>query len=179
MAHDPSADWHLVLQDDSKPSPDLLEALEGALENLGEAGVLSCYVGRGRPHASKVSKAVSRTLQEGWSWMSLPDLLWGVAVAVPVHTIEPMVRWCSKPKFDTVKYDAKLNRYYSDVRRWRTWYTIPSLVDHQDEDSLVGHSNGDIRVAHEPWSGSALEVDFSKTPPGGLQVSRNNWRSPS
>lgn len=66
-------------------------------------------------------------------------------------------------------YDMRLGRYYRDVLGWRTWYTVPSLVDHAEGPSLVGH-DGIRRVAHRHHTGSALDIDWSRTPPDGLNI---------
>ena len=57
--------------------------------------------------------------------------------------------------------------------KWRTWYTNPSLVEHRDGDSLVGHgtTSPEGRRAHNFLAeGSAADVDWSHTPPKGLIV---------
>lgn len=157
-AHDPDADWHLVIQDDAIASPDLLAGLEVALDQLGPDGLVSPYTGTGRPDQRNVARAINSATQRGHSWLSTWSLCWGVAIAAPVHTIPGMLQWCSHSSKARLNYDLRIGRYYRDVLGWRTWYTHPSLVDHRDSPSLVGH--GRDRHAHRFHHGSALDIPW-------------------
>jgi len=169
-AHDPSADWHMVIQDDAIAAPDLLAGLEKALDQLGTDGLMSAYTGTGRPNQRNIKRALLHAEDKAHSWISTRSLCWGVAIIAPVHTIPGMLQWCSRPARSTRwNYDLSLGRYYRDVLRWRTWYTVPSLVDHRDGESLVGHG-GTQRTAHRMETESALLVDWTRTPPSGLTV---------
>jgi len=53
----------------------------------------------------------------------------------------------------------RIGQYYRDIIGWRTWYTHPSLADHRDTGSLVGHGQGGNRRAHTHHPGSALDID--------------------
>lgn len=165
-AHDPSADWHMVIQDDALVSKDLLAGLEKALEQLGPEGLVSAYTGQGKPHQTHIHKALANAVDKGHSWVSTKSLCWGVAIIAPVPTIPDMLRWCSHGSRRMSNYDFRIGVYYRDVLKWRSWYTVPSLVEHSDSPSLVGHGAG--RVAHMFHEGSALDVDWSRVPPGGL-----------
>ena len=92
--------------------------------------------------------------------MSTWSLNWGVAIAAPVSTIRGMLDWCDDPKRAHLNYDMRIGMYYRDVLGWRTWYTHPSLVDHRDSASLIGHGAGGERVAHRHHTGSALDIDW-------------------
>lgn len=166
-AHDPDADWHLVIQDDAVACTDLLAGLEKALDQLGPDGLVSAYTGTGRPDQTHVRRALQHAETKDHAWMSTRSLCWGVAIAAPVHTIPAMLRWCSARGRGHVNYDMKIGRYYRDQLGWRTWYTVPSLVDHRDGPSLVGH-HGTRRHAHTMLTGSALLVDWARVPPAGL-----------
>lgn len=169
-AHDPSADWHMVIQDDAIVAPDLLAGLEAALAVLGPEGLVSAYTGTGRPDQAHVRRALTHADAKGHSWISTRSLCWGVAIIAPVATIPGMLTWCSVPQRSRLNYDLRIGRYYRDVLKWRTWYTVPSLVDHRDGESLVGHGGGGARVAHRMHGGSALAIDWTSTPPTGLRV---------
>lgn len=167
-AADPEADWHMVVQDDAIACPDLLAGLEVALDQVGPDGLVSAYTGTGRPEQRHIRRALVHAEQKQHSWISTRSLCWGVAIIAPVHSIPGMLKWCSQPdRSSHLNYDMSLGRYYRDVLRWRTWYTVPSLVDHRDGESLVGHG-GVGRVAHRMETESALLVDWTRTPPGGL-----------
>lgn len=179
-AHDPDADWHLVLQDDAAITHDLLAGLEKALDQMprdtrgNPAGLVSAYSGTGRPDQQAVARALARAEEHDHTWYPLRSLYWGVAVIAPVWTIPKMLDWCSRETYwssqSVSNLDYRIGRYYRDMRHWRTWYLIPSLVEHRDLKSLVGHDYGPPRVAHNfPGTrASALSFDWAKTPTGGL-----------
>lgn len=171
-AHDPSADWHLVLQDDVIVSKDLLAGLAVALGHLGQVGVVSAYTGTGRPDQRNTLRALAHADQHGHSWISTRSLNWGPAVALPAHVIPDMLAWCedhiARSKPPRSNYDYAIGTYVRDVLGWCAWYTVPSLVEHRDLPSLVGHDNGPRRVAHRFHDGSALDIDWTRTPHGGL-----------
>lgn len=154
--YDPAADWHLVLQDDAVPCQDLLRGAERALDQLGTSGIVSFYTGTGRPQQNGVRKALAHAREQRHSWLPLWSLNWGVAVCAPTWTIPGMLAWC---EWEKSAYDARLASYYRDVKLWRTWYTLPSLVDHGDIPSLIRHGGG--RFAHVMHEGSALDIDWS------------------
>lgn len=151
------SDWHLVLQDDVTVCRDLLGGLERALERVPDhIGIVQPYVGKNRPLGSHFITLAGRAEKEGASWIQHRSMCWGVAIAVRTPSIEAMIEWASLRK--TLTYDTRLGRYYRDVLGQPTWYTWPSLVDHRDIPSLVGHGVG--RTAHKPYSGSALELSW-------------------
>lgn len=168
-AHDPGADYHLVIQDDAIVCEDLLAGLEEALDVLGPEGLVSAYTGTGRPDQYNVRRGLRHAAEKGHSWMPTKSLCWGVAIIAPTPTIGDMLRWCSHSSKSRMNYDMRVGRYYRDVLGWRTWYTVPSLVDHAEGPSLVGH-DGTKRVAHQFHTGSALDVDWTRTPPRGLEI---------
>src|SRR5690606_40216397 len=80
-AHDPTADWHMVLQDDIHVSRNLLDGLELALDQIGLDGLASAYTGTGRPdqarseeHTSELQSRdnlVCRLLLEKKNWLTI------------------------------------------------------------------------------------------------------------
>lgn len=163
------ADWHVVIQDDAVPCADMLAGLEMGLNVLGSEGFVSAFVGRGKPSHHHVRKAIRHALAKDHAWMSLRSLAWGVAIAAPTRTIPDMLEWCSHPEREDMNYDKRIGIYYRDVLRWRTWHPIPSLVEHRALPSLVGHDSSD-RDSFMHYEGSALDIDWNRTPPSGLAV---------
>src|SRR5690606_31396008 len=119
------ADWHLVLQDDAVVCRDLIPALEKALDQVPGAATMSPYMGKQQKGATAALAAKGR---RDVSWVRLPRIVWGVAMAAPVYTIRDMLKWCrghSIPNDDT-----RISVYYRDAVAFPAWYTWPSLVDH-------------------------------------------------
>ena len=172
-AHDPGADWHLVIQDDVLVADHILDALETALDGLGPDGLVSAYTGTGRPDQRNVKRALTHADRHDLAWMSTRSLNWGPAIIAPVHTIPAMLDWCEdhieRNRPPKSNYDYAIGVYYRDVIGWRTWYTVPSLVEHRDDmPSLVGHDSGPKRVAHRFHAGDARRIDWSRVPHSGL-----------
>lgn len=157
-AVDQSADFGCVLQDDAVVCADFIAGMERALAYLPEKALVSPYIGTRRPAASRVERAVNQARQEGVSWVRMPSLNWGVGILAPTDIINRMLPWCDKQTYPN--YDRRIGRYAIDVLGIPTWCTWPSLVDHRDDDSLVGHGQG--RKAHQfiGENASALDIDW-------------------
>ena len=162
LAHDPEADYHLVIQDDALVCRDLLAGVERALRFAGGRPV-SFYTGTVRPYADDVAAAIDYAIRQGASWVSWPGPWWGVAVAYPVADIPAIIaaadRWRS-----TLEYDQKVARWYRNEGR-QCLYSVPSLVDHRpmrENPSLLG--GREDRRAHR-WIGaeaSALDIGWTE-----------------
>lgn len=161
--HSQGAEWSMVLQDDALVCSDMVAGLETALTPFQGRGVVSPYLGQGRPNQRLVMEAIRKSM--GSSWACLDWLNWGVAIVVPTWTIPDMLDWCSQSKRVRDNYDYRIACYYRNIVGWRTHYTRPSLVDHRDDGSLAGHYHTAPRVAHNflGENNSALEVEW-KTP---------------
>jgi len=164
------------VQDDALVTRDLIAGLSKALDFLPEPGIVSPYVGTRRPAASRVEAAVREAAEQNVSWIKMPSLNWGVAIVLPTSIINGMIRWCDQQQYP--QYDRRIGRYVIDVERLNTWCPWPSLVDHRDEDSLVGHGKG--RKAHRflGEDASALDIDWSRgfvTMTGGRLVSSRRF----
>lgn len=141
-AHDPDADWHLVIEDDALVCRDLLAALERALDYLPHKSVASLYLGT-KTGNSGILRTADRADEVGASWIRSPSLAWGVAIAAPVSSIDGMLTWCDRLTcYSHRVYDTRVANYYADVLRWPAYFTWPSLVDHAPEPSLLDHTTG-------------------------------------
>lgn len=132
---DKRAEWGLVVQDDALPVDGLTEKLEVALKSAPET-LVSLYVGTIRPRWQAVNEATQEADANGYAWLRANALLWGVAVAMPTSLIDETLEQCRGIK--NVAYDQRLGLPF----RWRQkqiYYLWPSLVDHADGKSLVGH----------------------------------------
>lgn len=160
------ADWSCVIQDDALVCRDFTLGFARALENFDGSGLVSAYMGR--PKSPSTTRAVQQV--GGSSWAYTAALNWGVCFAAPTRTVKDMLDWTSNPERDAENYDYRIGRYYREVVGWRTYYTHPSLVDHRDEGSLVGHGGQLRRVAHK-FIGedvSAFTVDWGNGPDVGF-----------
>lgn len=159
-AHDPAADWHLLIQDDALVVPDLLAGLEKALDHVPDQVIVQPYVGTKQPNVALVDAKVAAAEEVGASWIRMGSLMWGVATAVPVAEIPAMVEWCSRRERRGWADDKRVGRYFRDHRRWPVFYPWPCLVDHRQGPSICGHDGGGRR-ARRMWDRSALEHDWT------------------
>jgi hypothetical protein len=154
--HNPSADWHLLLQDDAIVAPDLIPALEKGLERVPPAAVVSLYIGTGRPIPWVWQRLGEKADVEGASWIVGPRAMWGVALALPVANVPEMLAYAQTQH--GLPDDMRVGRW-ARRKRFEAWFPWPSLVDHPDDESLVGHGAG--RHALRFATGSALDWDPS------------------
>lgn len=169
----------MVVQDDVDVCMDLLEGLGEGLEEFPATDgrpefLVSAYTGTGRPNQLAVRRALQVADLRGDAWMATRSLNWGPAICVPAWTVPVMleavdthIRSHKPPRSNT---DYAIGVYYRDVLKWRTHYTVPSLVEHLRVPSLVGHDYGPVRRAHRflGVEKSALSVDWTKAPRNGL-----------
>lgn len=158
-AYDPEATWHCVIQDDALPCRDFIAGMQLALDHVPAQSIVQPYVGTRRPLQGYVSDAVERAEAEGASWIVMRALMWGVAIIVPTWCIPAMLPWCDRRAYPN--YDKKVGQFFYSKLLWPTFYTHPSLVDHREVPSIVGHGPG--RVAHQfiGEDRSALDVDWT------------------
>jgi hypothetical protein len=163
LAHEPEADWHVVIQDDAILCRDFLAGVEAVLAHVPQVPV-SFYTGKCRPHGAAVANAVRDAKALGRPFVAMPGPLWGVAVALPVALIEAMVTNCDRWP-GILNYDARMATHFA-ASRIECWHTVPSLVNHRvgpGNPSLVpGRGSSPARVAHN-WIGdrSPFDIDWS------------------
>lgn len=156
-AFDPEADWHLVVQDDAVVCRDLVAGLGQALPRVTPGAPVCLYIGNVRPFGAEIAALVKR-VGDGVSWIRMPQLNWGVAIAVPTATIPEMLAWTKHRRENN--YDMRLGKYYELQLRQQTWYPWPSLVDHRDSPSLVP-GRGQRRHAHRFIGEDASALDWN------------------
>lgn len=156
--HDPNAEWHIVIQDDVITVRDLIPGLARALDHLPGPGNVCPFVGTRRPVQRVVQPLVARANYRRSSWIELPSLFWGVAIAMPVEHIDDMIAF-GDAITEYPNYDKRVGQYFVQVQQWPTFCTWPNLVDHRsDVPSLCGHGPG--RTAHRFAGTAASALDF-------------------
>lgn len=148
---DPDADWHVVLQDDAVPCADLLAGLRYALPVVGDRAVVSLYLGAGAPLPRMWGQLAARADAEDAAWVIGPRTTWGVGIAVRTEAVPDMLD--AGDRQGGVPDDQRIARWASR-RRLEAWFPWPSLVDHAEGASLVGHPM--VRQARRWQGGSAL-----------------------
>jgi hypothetical protein len=154
---DPTADWHVLIQDDALPCADMLAGLERALAFVPQHAVVSPYLGTGRNVPIRWEAMARAADTAGSHWVRSHKLMWGVCIALPVVAIGEMIAHADRKT--GVPDDMRVAGWAEKSRR-EVWYPWPSLVDHLPVPSLTKHRAAD-RVARRHHGGSALEIDWS------------------
>jgi GR25 family glycosyltransferase involved in LPS biosynthesis len=132
------ADWNVVLEDDAIPVAGFRDQLDAALATA-PAPIVSLYLGTGYIDDSSTSAILNRADHLGANWLVTPGrVLHAVALAVRGDLVPSLVqhalpaagRPASKPIDRAIANWAR-------ARGHRVAYSVPSLVDHADEKSLV------------------------------------------
>lgn len=144
-------DWHVVIQDDAILTPNLYENIEGAIKNCpGGKALISLYTGRARPFPSRIQEAVNKVKDE--TWLRHYMLMWGVGLIIPTSHIEPLLDFVAEWG---EPYDTRIGIFYQR-NRLPVYYTMPCLVDHDDDlgTAIPGHgTKPGARVAHRLATG--------------------------
>ena len=119
LMHDPTADYHVVLQDDALLCDDFMQRATETLEQLERESAVCFFVGdKAKPYGGR--PFYNRKIFNE------------VAICLPTHDIVPMVNFCDSMKATT---DRDIERYCKR-RRLPVYYPQPSLVDHREGPSL-------------------------------------------
>lgn len=143
-------DWHVVIQDDAILTPNFYENIEGAINTVPTKSLISLYTGKARPFPKRIQEAVNKAVDE--TWLQYMLLLWGVGIVLPTSHIEPMLDFVADR---TEPYDTRIGIFYQR-NRLPVYYTMPSLVDHDDDlgTAIPGHgTKPGARVAHRLATG--------------------------
>lgn len=140
--HDPSADYHLVVQDDAIICRNFFEEAEKVM--LSKPGyAYSFYFGNRKRLADLSAKALKEGGCEMY-WIS-----WGVAICLPTTIIRDLPKFCDRLPLRYRKHDDTMIAKYVNHLRIPVWYPVPSLIDHRaDEKSLMSSDPGGGRKAY-------------------------------
>lgn len=144
------SDYHVVIQDDAILTPNFYENIEGAVTHAPSKSVISLYTGRARPFPQRVIEAMNKVNDE--TFLQYILLMWGVGIVMPTSHIEPMLEFVADR---TEPYDTRIGIFYQR-NRLPVYYTVPSLVDHDDSlgTAIPGHgTKPGARVAHRLATG--------------------------
>lgn len=155
-------DYHVVIQDDAILTPHFYENIEGAIRNCPEPNhLISLYTGKARPFPKRIQAAVDKAYHA--TWLRHYMLIWGVGIIIPTNHIETMLEFLEdygEP------YDTRIGMFYQR-NMLPVYYTMPCLVDHDDElgTAIPGHgTEPGARVAHRlatgivEWNNQVIDI---------------------
>lgn len=163
-------EYAVVLEDDALPiEDDFLGQLDSAL-SVAPAPLVSLYLGTSRPseYQGRIQRALGRAQREQANWVVGKRLLHAVGVAIPVKMIESMLEFMSQVD-RSVAIDEAIGQWAGlhSQGGLSICYTVPSLVDHRDEETLFLHPDGRPRVkprrawqlgARTHWDSSSVRL---------------------
>lgn len=145
--------WSVVIEDDCIPVDDFNHQLTHALI-ASTAPVIGLYLGTGYPpHMQpKIREAIDRADAQDACFITTTELLHGVGVAVKTSLIQDMLTYA-----DSRPFDYRI-RNWANTRGHRIALSLPSLVDHADQPSLVKHPDGATRtLPRKAWRHSGRD----------------------
>jgi uncharacterized protein YlaI len=126
--HDPTADFHVVIQDDAIICENFKEIAERTISR-NEEYAYGFYFGNRRNLRKAADEGMKRGfIISGWS-------TWGLALCLPTKIIGEMIKVCDRMEGD--HDDTKIARFLKH-KGIKTFFPMPSLIDHRiGEKSLV------------------------------------------
>ncbi len=157
-AYDPDCSHHVVVQDDAILADGFVDAVRRACAVAGRRP-LGLYTGRHRGYSSHIIAGVDDVSRRGGSWFAAEGPKWAVAVAHPVALLDQALAIADGIGW-TEADDARMTEAYHTLGV-DCWYTVPSLVDHRDGESIVRGTGRTGRRARK-FTGDVGSVDFTK-----------------
>jgi hypothetical protein len=140
--------WSLILEDDAVPVDCFLTQLGEALI-VAPSPIVSLYLGRLRPphYQKRIGAAIAEAHHEEAHWIVSTHLFHAVGYAIKTSLLPSLLKHASdRPSDEHITDWAQ--RYGHTVA-----YTVPSLVDHADQPTVVNHPDGDARrPGRRAWS---------------------------
>ena len=131
LMFDPTADYHLVLQDDAIICENFKELAEKTIGNNGKY-VYNFYYGRRRNRVKEAKHGEKK------GYVISDKVTWGVAICFPTKLIPEMIKYCDKL---TAPQDDHRIGLFVRHKGIKVYFPIPSLIEHRaEEESLVGNA---------------------------------------
>ncbi|QEZ45018.1 hypothetical protein D2917_00060 [Cupriavidus oxalaticus] len=132
LSYDSGADFHMVIQDDAIVAERFYEKFEKYLTEKPSKKVFSLFFRlKSKKTHPEFNAAATGSVDNGG--FEFPRLQFGVAIVVESGMVEPMVKFADG--LSDVKYknidDLRFSAFFNQVGV-KTFYTLPSLVDHEE-----------------------------------------------
>lgn len=149
-------EYAVVLEDDAQPVPDFKAQLAQALE-ISPEPIVSLYLGKKRPPhwQSAIQQATQQATKHDASYITAQHLLHAVGVAIHTELLKDMLDHTR----NTIRpWDYAIGAY-AQQHGHGIAYTWPSLVDHQDADTVTRHKDNAPRTpGRKAWWAGTREV---------------------
>lgn len=145
-----TSEWAVVLEDDAVPVPKFRDHLTAALQHA-PAPVVGLYLGTGNPSGEaqrQIRQAVVSAKERNQAWLLADCLIGSVGYAVQTRLIPDIVDFITDREEEL---PLRITRWAQD-REIRICYTQPSLVNHDDSDSIGTPWRGPRYLGRKAWS---------------------------
>lgn len=152
MMHDPSADFHLVVQDDSLICQNFYNRIDSILSNTDSSqNRVYCLYFRLKGTNKKVFNDFNQNARNGLAKGFFTDsyLRFGIALIVPTHLINEMIEFADKLDALGEHDDSRYSTFFAR-RNIKVIYPLPSLVD-QDPRLSSTHSSNSNQNLQATW----------------------------
>lgn len=155
-------EWVVVLEDDAQPVDDFRTQLEAAL-TAAPCDIVSLYLGTNYPRLWQrgIQRATTRADQSDSPWLVSEHLLHAVGYCIRTTLVLDLLE-----ALPEMPIDDAITTWARDQGR-RIAYTWPSLVDHEDADTLISKrpTRNAPRKAHRTgtrtqWAGPTVELEY-------------------
>lgn len=127
---DPTADYHVVIQDDALVCDDFKEKAEAFLDTVEPDQPVSFYLG----YRGNLIRKIDESIERGY--LEISRLHFGVAICLPTSMIKEMLEFGKNTKLPEHLDDTRIKAYLANKKK-TVIYPVPSLIDHRCEISFV------------------------------------------
>lgn len=156
----------VVLEDDAEPVADFRNQVKAALRRAGSP-LVGFHLGTGSPHGAvqrAVIPAVEAAEAAGANWIVSDWFISTLGYAVRSELLSALLRGISDVGGPV---DNRINEWTHSAGV-KTWYSQPSLVDHDDGQSLISAVMVQpVRRAHRfgtvpKWNGRTVDMGYAR-----------------
>jgi len=143
------SEWVVCLEDDAQPVGNFDVHLAAALE-YAPAPVVGLYLGTGNPSGEaqrQIRQAVVAAQETNKAWLMADCLIGSVGYAVETHLLPDLIDFITDREEEL---PLRISRWAQD-RGISICYTAPSLVNHDDGDSIGLPWRGPKRLQRRAW----------------------------
>jgi hypothetical protein len=149
LMHEPDATHHLVIQDDAIVGRGFKELVDYYVQKYPKY-VISLYLGlRDKPNfRTNALPLIEQAVKREREGVVLNGISWGVGLIIPTGLIPEIIKdWENSDKL--IRHDDTRIGRSMQRRKIPIFCTLPSLLDHRDEESFMNNSEGKVkRKAH-------------------------------
>lgn len=143
-------EWTVIIQDDAVIGGNFCQNVENYLSKAPKT-LTSFYFGGGKPRDKEARECYKMAKERGCDLIRLSSCYWGVCLAIPTVDCQELAKINNN-----VQYDNRIGQFY---RLRGVMYTVPSLCDHSDCQTLI-KDHGQVKRKAIEYSNEPLEFNY-------------------